>query len=124
MVEHKKVGKKPIGKKALTGVEKNRRFLNRRRLLNEAAREHGHSSVTVLLDDMQLVAIKELEKSWGSSLTAGKLDTFLFLAIRELLKSEAYSHLKTPKRKDWPEITAVDAIHIDAQVKFNEWEKQ
>tara|TARA_R110002074_G_scaffold170005_4_gene332073 strand:+ start:103224 stop:103601 length:378 start_codon:yes stop_codon:yes gene_type:complete len=124
MAERKKAGKKPMGERALTGVEKNRRFLNRRRLLNEAAREARHTPVTVLIDDMQLDALKELEKSWGNSLSGAKLDVLLFMAIKSFLESDTFGHLKTPKKKNWPQATIAEVIHIKAHVKFAQWEKQ
>ena len=124
MVKGTEVGRKPIGKKAMTGVEKNRRMLARRRLLHEAAKKHNHTPTMVFLNNMQLEALKELEESFGGKLTGEKLNSLLFGAIKYYLDTDACNHLETIKRDDWPQSSSADQIRIDAGVKFIQWEEQ
>jgi len=124
MNKNSRVGRKPMGNRAMTPVEKNRRMLVRRRLLHNEAKLRGYSPKTVLLSDTQLEALKEYEESWGGTLTPDKLNTQIFAAIKHYLNAGACDSLKTINQEDLPQYCESEQIYIRAGVRFNQWENQ
>lgn len=123
MSESNKVGRPTMGKRAMSGVEKNRRMLARRKLLNETAKEYGYTPTIVYLNDKQLLALKELEESWGSELDNIKLNHALFRELKYALEHST-SDLKAVKQDDWPQHSDIDMIYINGNLKFEQWEKE
>jgi hypothetical protein len=122
-MKEKKTGRVPFGKKPMTGVEKNRRMLMRRKLLNEVAEAHGYKRFTVFLNNKQVDAIEETVNGWGDELGHRELNSALFRELKYSLEHSAHD-LSTVKDDEWPKYCAIDAIYADAQLAFMRWEEQ
>lgn len=116
------MGRPPLGEKPMTGIEKNRRMLTRRKLLNEAAKEHGYRPTTVFLNEKQIGALKELEQGKGNVLNSKALNQALFRALKYALEHST-SGLQAIHQNTWPQHCEIDMIYIVADRKFRDWEQ-
>ncbi len=130
MDERKKPGPKPITGKTLSAAERKQRQRMKQAFINEAAKDSGYISVSVLLNEKQLIACGELDHV----VSGGKADRplqerinkWIFYALKNHIESAALEYdLKLPKEDDWPQHCEVLwGVEHNARLKFNQWEKE
>jgi len=123
MTEPKKRGRKRIGKEPLTDTEKKRRLRARKLFYVKAAKEHGCTPTTVVLDDMHLKAFEELYQKWGGS-RLDELSRVVFTALKDYFENDVHKDLETPREEDWPTLCPTQLINVTASDLFRKWEKQ